>query len=750
MRLTLRFLVPLVVILGLFAYAVVPVVDRLMVQWFVKDLDLRAKLIGNTVDDSLFEVIDNDRTKTKKKVQQFFDRMMQDERLFALGFCNVDGKLTYQTDKFPETVICPPMPATDESLEPLSDVVELPKGPVHVAYHMVQGSGRVLGDMILVHDMSFVLNRSEETKRTIMAFIAAVGAVIAFITVVIAQLSWRGWVQGMRGLLHKGPRGSSSAPPELQPVVRDLRNLLRDLETDRRLRDDIQTAWTPRTLKELLQKELAGDEVIVVSNREPYIHIKRDGKVTVKTPASGLVTALEPVMRACSGTWVAHGSGDADRDVVDSADHVDVPPGHPQYRLRRVWLTKEEEDGYYYGFANEGLWPLCHIAHVRPTFRSADWEQYKRVNEKFADAVVQEAKTEDPVILVQDYLLALVPRLLRERLPKASVITFWHIPWPNPEAFGICPWTEEILHGLLGSSIMGFHTRSHCNNFIDTLERFLECRIDREHWNVSYGGGITGVQRYPISIEYPGRLLRQAKPIAEARKIVRARYNLPPDRMLGVGVDRFDYTKGILEKFRAVERLLEMHPEWIGKFTLLQIAAPTRSKIEQYQRFREEAAVLANRINRRYGRNGYEPIILYTEHAEQQEVVDLYRAADLCFVGSLHDGMNLVAKEFVAARDDEQGVLVLSQFTGAARELPEALIVNPYYTDQCANALHAALSMPATEQRDRMRNMRGILHDFNVYRWAGRMLLDAARMRQRARVVHNVSRTLFSPLPKST
>jgi len=741
MRLSLRFLVPLVIVLGLIAWAVVPLVDKLMVQWAMNDLDLRAKLIGTTIDDSIFEVIDNDQTRTKTKVREYFDRILQDERLFALGLCGVDDVLRYQTDKFPDTVTCPKQePETEEP----SQIVTLTKGPVHVAYYPVTNSGRTLGQLVLVHDMSFVQNRSDATKQYIMLFIAAIGAVVALLTVIIAQLSWRGWVSGLRGILRgEGllrPLLPPTMPRELQPIVRDLRDLIRDLDTDRRLRDDIQTAWTPRTLKELLQKELAGDEVIVVSNREPYIHSRKDEKIHIQTPASGLVTALEPIMRACSGTWIAHGGGSADKETVDKHDRVGVPPDHPRYQLRRVWLSKEEEEGYYYGFANEGLWPLCHHAHVRPVFRSNDWEQYKRVNEKFAQTVIQEAKTDDPVILVQDYHLALLPRLIHERLPKASIITFWHIPWPNAEAFGICPWTEEILNGILGSSIVGFHTRFHCNNFIDTVERFLECKIDHEHWTVSYGGELTGVQRYPISIDFPGRLLRHAKPVEETRKKVRERYGLPEDRILGIGVDRFDYTKGIAEKFTAVERLLEAHPEWIGRFTFLQIAAPTRSKIEQYQRFREEVTVLADRINRRFGNDSYQPIILRDEHCEQAEILDHYRAADICFVGSLHDGMNLVAKEFVAARDDERGVLILSQFTGAAREFPEALIVNPYFTDQCAEALQTALMMPPIEQRDRLRNMRGVLHDFNVYRWAGRMLLDAARMRQRSRFIKRVAK----------
>lgn len=736
MRLTLRFLVPLVLVLGIIAYAVVPLVDRLLVQWAVNDLDLRSKLIASTVDDNLFAVIDNDRTRTQTKVQAFFDRILQDKRLFALGFCGPNLTLRYKSEKFPESVTCDPLPEDDKSKP--TKVITLPSGPVHTAYFTMRGSGSVvLGELILMHDMSFAYTRSESTKRYIMLFMAAVGLLVALMTVLIAQLSWRGWVTGLRGLLHgEGllrPVPPSSMPSELQPVARDLRMLIRDLETDRRLRDDIQTSWTARSLKELLQKELSGEEVIVVSNREPYIHVHQNGKIHVKTPASGLVTAMEPIMRACSGTWVAHGGGEADRETVDANDRVAVPPDHPRYTLRRVWLNKHEEDGYYYGFANEGLWPLCHIAHVRPIFRSTDWEQYKAVNEKFAKAVIEEAASDDPVILVQDYHFALLPQLIRKKLPKATIITFWHIPWPNAEAFGICPWTEEILEGLLGSSIVGFHTRFHCNNFIDTVERFLESKVDHEHSTVSYGGELTGIQRYPISVEFPSRQLRGAKSVEEAKKTVRQKYGFAEDCVLGVGVDRFDYTKGIAEKFMAIDRLFELHPEWIGKLQFVQIAAPTRDRVEEYQCFREEVTVLANKINQKYCRNGYEPIVLRAEHCDQAEILDHYRAADFCFVASLHDGMNLVAKEFVAARDDEHGVLILSQFTGVSRELPEAIIVNPYYTDECAMAIHAALSMPLPKQRDRLRNMRGVLHDFNVYRWAGRMLLDAARMRQRNR-----------------
>ncbi|HWU85168.1 MAG TPA: trehalose-6-phosphate synthase, partial [Rhodocyclaceae bacterium] len=528
----------------------------------------------------------------------------------------------------------------------------------------------------------------------------------------------------------------------LRPLARDLQRLVRELEARSGTRDASQLNWNPETLKAILRGELRGDDVIVVSNREPYIHAERNGDIEVQRPASGLVTALEPIMRACSGTWIAHGSGSADRQVVDSHDRVDVPPEKPAYQIRRVWLTPEQEAGYYYGFANEGLWPLCHIAHVCPIFRSSDWQHYIDVNQKFADAVVQEAKTPDPIVLVQDYHLALVPRMVREKLPNATIITFWHIPWPNPESFAICPWREKIIDGLLGSSILGFHTQFHCNNFVDTVDRFMEARVDRESFEVTSGGKQTAVRRYPISIDWPPEPLAMEKPAEDCRREARAGNDLPADQLLGIGVDRLDYTKGILERFRAIERLFELQPEWIGRFTFIQIAAPTRSSIGEYQNYEQAVRTLADSINQRFGRPGAPAILLKIEHHGHRQVYEYYRGADLCFVSSLHDGMNLVAKEFIAARNDNQGVLLLSEFTGAARELPEALIVNPYDADQCAAALQIALTMPSVEQRDRMRLMRSLVSEFNVYRWAGRMLLDAATMRKRIRLLGDLSQKI--------
>jgi trehalose 6-phosphate synthase len=739
LRLSLRFVLPLAAAIALLAYVTVPFVDQLTLRWFVHDLDMRAHLIAGTLQDPLIDLLEQDN---KAKINRLFQRSVQDERLFALGYCNDEGKLLYHTSTFPRSLGCT-MPVAAPH-DPKS-MIRLPQGPVHVAIESLDQGGVKIGSLVLVHDMNFVQLRSSDTRRYVITMFAVIGVIMSLITVLVAHLSWRGWILGVQAMLRgEGLVRPFSQPPtsELQPLVGDLRALLRSLDAERRFADDATTSWTPDTLRNLLHKELTGDQVIVVSNREPYIHMKGEKGIEVRRPASGLVTAVEPVMRACSGTWIAHGSGTADREVVDRRDRVRIPPDHPDYTLRRIWLTTEEETGYYYGFANEGLWPLCHIAHVRPVFRTGDWEQYVLVNQRFADAVVKEANSDDPVVLAQDYHFALLPAMVRKELPKATVITFWHIPWPNPESFGICPWREDLLRGMLGSTILGFHTKFHCKNFLETVDRYLETRIEHESSTISHGGTLTLVESYPISIQWPPPWQQTQPPVVKCRREVVRSLKLTDRSLVGLGVDRLDYTKGILERLRAVERMLELHPEMRGRFVFVQIAAPSRSALEEYQAFDARVHALVTRINQRFAAGSYEPICLKAEHHEPEEINRYYRAVDVCMVTSLHDGMNLVAKEYVAARDDERGVLLLSQFTGASQELHEALIVNPYHIEQTADALYRALTMPEYEQQERMRSMRAIVHDFNVYRWAGRMLIDAARIRQREKLAARIGRPL--------
>jgi trehalose 6-phosphate synthase len=766
LRLQLRFLLPLGATLVLASYLAVPLMDQVTLRWFSRDLNSRGLLVANALSDSVVEALDGQRPQ---RLRPLFDRAAQDERLFALGLCSPQGRLLVSTERFPTDLTCATAIARAGDAEPrlglaggavhvgVQDILGPPPQPPAAAAITEPAAARraaraapppavlatelpasvLVARMVLLHDLSFIERRSQDTRNYLIGLIAVLGLVIAFITVVVAQLSWRGWVNGTRALM----RGEGllspllTAPPELAPFAADLRARLRDMEDEYRRAQGPDAEWTAERLRTLLRTQLSGDQVIVVSNREPYIHERGADGIVVKRPASGLVTAVEPVMRACSGTWVAHGSGSADRDVVDANDRVQVPPGHDDYWLRRIWLTAEEEQGYYYGFANEGMWPLCHVAHVRPVFRESDWAAYRAINQRFADAVVAEARSEDPVVLVQDYHFALLPAMIREKLPQATILTFWHIPWPNPESFGICPWRREILQGMLGSTILGFHTRYHCKNFIETVDRYLEARIEHEHSTIAFQEKETLVESYPISIEWPGSAEGATwASVAECRQRVVDRLGLPADICLAVGVDRFDYTKGILERLNAVERLLEKWPSYVGRFVFVQVAAPTRSALDEYRSFQERIDRVTQRINDRFGGNGYQPVHLLAQHHEHDAVMELFRAADICMVTSLHDGMNLVCKEFVAARDDLQGVLILSRFAGAARELSEALIVNPYHVEETADALHQAATMPAAEQRERMASLRSTVREFNVFRWAGRMLADAGRWRLRARI----------------
>ncbi len=766
LRLQFRFLLPLVGTLVVAAYLAMPLMDQVTLRWFSRDLNSRGALVTNALSESVALALAAERPAG---LQALFARAIQDERLVAIGLCSEDGRMLQRTDALPPTLSCAASTALAGLAEPR---LQLAGGTVHVGMHeviaqrpptplppanpapgvipddAVPGLGlpvvtvaddaapQRVASLVLLQDLSFIERRSQDTRRYLIGLIAGLGLVIALITMVVAQLSWRGWVSGVRAILRGEGLVSPLMPaPELAPFAADLRARLRDMEDEFRRSQGPQADWTAERLRSLLSTQLNGDQVIVVSNREPYIHERSADGIVVKRPASGLVTAVEPVMRACSGTWVAHGSGSADRDVVDAGDRVQVPPGEDAYWLRRIWLTEAEEQGYYYGFANEGMWPLCHVAHVRPVFRESDWEAYRAINQRFADAVVAEARGDDPIVLVQDYHFALLPAMVRAKLPQATILTFWHIPWPNPESFGICPWRREILQGMLGSTILGFHTRFHCKNFIETVDRYLEARIEHEHSTIAFHEKETLVESYPISIEWPGPAeVAGWAPVAECRRRVAARLGLPDDLCLAVGVDRFDYTKGILERLNAVERLLEKWPDWVGRFVFVQVAAPTRSALDEYRSFQERIERVTERINARFGRPGYQPVHLLARHHEHDAVMELFRAADICMVTSLHDGMNLVCKEFVAARDDLQGVLILSRFAGAARELAEALIVNPYHVEETADALHRAATMRPAEQRERMASLRSTVREFNVFRWAGRMLADAGRWRLRARI----------------
>ena len=493
---------------------------------------------------------------------------------------------------------------------------------------------------------------------------------------------------------------------------------------------DPSEGWDAQRLRHFLASKLSNDQIIVVSNRQPFSHDVVNGKVTLMQPASGLVTALEPLVRALSGTWIAHGSGVADADFVDAADGWEVPVEHGSYRLRRIWMTQEEREGFYDGFSNSALWPLCHRVHVKPTFLESDWQFYEAVNHRFANAVVREARGQDPIVLVQDYQLALVPALVRAQLPLATVVTFWHIPWAHPQQMEMCPWMGQLVQGLLGSDVVGFQTTQDARNFSDLAARIDGPTIHSDSTEIFHDNHRTKVRTYPISIAWPTTEERYVTPtVKSCRLAAEKQWSIPKGGRLIIGVDRFDYTKGILERLQAFEELLTNRPPWQGVVRFVQVAVPTRTGLNEYKAFQQQVHAEVKRINAKFAVAGDDPIVLLDWHHDRAALDKLYRAADVCLVTSLHDGMNLVCKEFVAARDDEYGVLVLSQFAGAVDELSDALVVNPYHTAQVAESLHLALTMPKAEQRQRMQALRSIVKSANVYRWAASMLMDAAALR---------------------
>jgi len=683
---------------------------------------------------------------SRQELQRLVLRLAKDEHVSGLGLFDKEGTSLALTPGMATRLEVPlsGLVKAKEESQGRGEFLWLEESRVYVYVLPGQAAGRD-GVLAVVEDASYI-----DAQKTRIWRNASFGVLLRVLLVGLTALLVIRWsiaepikqtAQWMRAL-RTGKATKQMALPDgtlLEPLANEVASFARSLEAARetaakeaRLRETADSMWTAEKLSAHVLKKLQGSRLLVVSNREPYMH-RRGGKgVEVLVPASGLVTALEPILRASGGTWIAHGSGDADRTTVDEHARMRVPPDDPHYTLRRVWLTKEEEQGYYLGFANEGLWPLCHIAHTRPIFRAADWEQYQAVNQKFADVVLEEMEgAEQPFLLVQDYHFALLPRMVKKRRPEARVALFWHIPWPNPEAFGICPWQRELLSGMLGADLLGFHIQAHCNNFLETVDRVLESRISWERFSVQREGHRSVVMPFPISVDFgePEPMPPPSNVLAAERAAVLADMGNNGATRLGVGVDRVDYTKGILERFSGLERFFEKYPVYLGQFTFVQIGAPSRTEIKRYHDLFDEVAAEAERINARFQNGKWKPIVLRKRHHSHQEILPFYRAADLCMVTSLHDGMNLVAKEFLAARPDEQGVLILSRFTGAARELRDALVVNPYDAEELADAIRLGLEMDTPEKKARMQRMRRVVKEYNIYRWAGNLISELAELR---------------------
>jgi len=710
-----------------------------------QDLDRRAAVLAESLAGNVEAQIENGSTK---KLQVIVERFSNRERLAGVAIYGMDLQPMAQSSGLAQRMQSLPSTLSVAITEnqKRSEFLQLPnKSSVHAYAMPLHRDAELIGELLIVHDATYIdIQVRRLWRETFVRVLIQVFLIVA-ITVLIVRWSIAGPIaraaQWMRAL-RTGSSSPASGPIRdlklLHPLAEEMTTFAQSLaaarsaaEREAQLREAGESSWTADRLSVHVRNKLGASRLFVVSNREPHSHVHEGKAVRAIVPASGLVTALEPVLCACDGTWVAHGSGDADRETVDPNDRLAVPPDEPRYTLRRVWLTKEEEEGYYYGFANEGLWPLCHVAHARPIFRSSDWDCYGDVNKKFARALTEEMSgTQSPVVLVQDYHFALLPRLLKKQRPDARVAIFWHIPWPGSESFGICPWQPELLDGMLGADLVGFHVQSHCTNFLQTVDRTLESRIDWEHFAVNRAGHRTRVKPFPISVRVPDPPAiwdEDGSRYMDRASLLRG---LGIDALfLGVGVDRIDYTKGIIERFLAIERLLEKNPVYQGKFTFVQIGAPSRTHIKRYHDFLGEVEAECDRINWRLQSGKWKPIVFLKRHHSHDEILRYYMAADLCLVTSLHDGMNLVAKEFVAARHDEQGVLLLSQFTGAARELIDAVIVNPYDIERTADAIRFALEMEPGERAARMQRMRRLVTEQNIFRWAGSLIGDLCDVR---------------------
>jgi alpha,alpha-trehalose-phosphate synthase [UDP-forming] len=743
MKMTLRLIVSLVVTVGTVAAFSAFLQVRQERDQMRHEMERRARLLAEGLQETVVPLVQQGPSERLRKIVERFGNR---ERLAGVAVFDGKGSLLAGTKSLGTSLLFPTdlienvfTKNLDGSRFDLLDEKEL-----HIYAMPLRLEESTVGAFVVYQSAAHIRRQLFRIYRDTFLRVLVQVFFISLVTLVIVRWSVMGPIAKMAEWMKQLRAGEVFPPPFslpkediFGPIAREVTTFARHLfdakaavEEEARLRQTAESLWTPDRLKEHVKARLQGKPLVVVSNREPYMHVHRGRKVECMVPAGGLVTALEPVLRASGGTWIAHGAGDADWEMVDAKGRIKVPPQDPRYTLRRVALTKEEENGYYFGFSNEGLWPLCHIAHTRPLFRAEDWAQYQTANGKFADAVVDELEgVADPCVLIQDYHFALLPRLLKDRRPDARIAVFWHIPWPNPESFGICPWQRELLYGMLGADVMGFHTQFHCNNFLDTVDRTLESRINWEHFSVIKSGHTTVVKPFPISVAFPDAfqdVLPEDPALDRAALLkelgIKAKY-------LAVGVERMDYTKGVLERFRGIERFLEMFPQYLGEFVYVQIGAPSRTHIKRYHDFLAEVDAEAERINWKFKRRDYKPIVFLKKHHSHQEIMPFYSLSDLCLVTSLHDGMNLVAKEFVAARSDESGVLVLSKFAGASREMRDALIVNPYDAEQMAEAIHQALEMDPDEKSARMRRMRETIRENNIYRWAGNLITELSNVR---------------------
>ena len=744
MKRILLFILPilLIVAMGFTIFGIMQI--RFTQDKLMDDLQKKAKAIDETLEFSARAVLINNDLKSANRLVESFQKR---ERLQGCVIYDKDGKILAITERISDW--------RDKEKPYLAEVTvnKTPRGALEqfrdssvysYILPVMDDENNILGMVEVIYDTSYVFTTLTALWRRLSISLISLLVVIVFIMLLIQRqifilpvlrlTEWflhfqKGETDETHPIKEKGELGKLAS--EVEQVALSLRVARRTISEEASARLEKEETWTEVKLRDIVHAKLGENALCVVSNREPYMHVidETAGITKCIRPASGVVTALHPILCACGGIWIAHGAGNADRKFVNSKDKLGVPPEDNRYILKRVWLNKEEEDGYYYGFSNEGLWPLSHNTHTRPIFRETDWEIYKKVNQKFANSVLEELPTKNPFVFIQDYHFTLLGRMIKEKRPDATIALFWHIPWPTPESFSICPYRKEILDGMLGCDLIGFHVQNHCNNFLDTANRLLESRVDTEKFSVVRLDKETFVRAFPISVN--GHITDNVKAgdLIKQIETIRKEFDLK-DKIIGIGVDRIDYTKGIIERILAIDRFFEKYPQYKKKVVFIQLAAPSRIHIKRYHDLMSEIDELAEKKNWKHVDGSWKPIIYLKKHFSLDEINPFYRMADFCVVSSLHDGMNLVAKEYVAEKKDLSGVLILSQFTGAARELTDAVQFNPYAIEEFADALKLAIEMPSDEKKKRMENMRKIIAENNIYRWAGNIITELTALRK--------------------
>lgn len=695
----------------------------------------RSQVLADSLAESIGPSYASGSTST---VQRVIDKFVSNERLAGLGVFDNKGAAIAVSNNLPlmdDGRFITDVMDTDESHGDFvrkNDIVYyLQVTPLH------DDTNRVIGALAVAQDATYI----DQSIRNIwfnslIRFFTQIFIFSAAIYILFRWVFFRSitnLVESLQAVRMGGSvedvQGTGFLEPlagEISKVTKSLRQARYAASEEARMRlEKLDSPWTAERLGEFIKASFKDRPIYVLTNREPYVHTKVKNKIEWSVPASGVISALESVMEACGGMWIAHGSGNADAETADANGKIRVPPDEPKYTLKRISLSDEQIKGYYTGFSNEALWPLCLMAHTRPIFRADDWTEYKKVNALFATTLLEEIRHVDrPIILIQDYHLSLVPLIIKKSRPDALVAMFWHIPWPSAAQFNICPRRKEILEGMLGADLIGFQTQQHCNNFIETVGNEIESRIDYEQFTIYRNEHKSLIKPFPISIAYPG----SAEPHGNQDVDVLKQFGIAEDTRLVLGVDRLDYTKGIPEKFKAIEFILTEHKKYRGHLTLLQIASPTRESVEKYREYAALVTREAERINEKFGTKDWKPIVLEKRHYTHDEIGRLYQRADVCLISSLHDGMNLVAKEFAAARTDETGVLVLSEFAGASRDLKGALLINPYSAEESSAALHQALQMPMSEQHRRMKSLRAAVRDYNIYRWSAELIKSLSQL----------------------